>query len=707
MSAGTNPSKYGHSPVDPGRVNQHLDRILASSEFQSADRLSRLLQYLVRNAIEHPGETVKEYALGIDVFDRKPDFDPKVDSVVRVQTGRLRQKLAKYYSSAGADPVRIELPRGGYIAVISVPDDPDIVPAAPEPKPAKNRWWLLAVVVALVLLAGFAFVVFGRISRTSAPVISQFTSELGIEDDPTFSPDGESIAYSGNSASGRDIFIKTVREGRVRRLTDDRAVNVHPSWSPDGSAIAFARANHPGYSIWLIPSQGGAGRKVGDTQSAILDEFSVGPVWTRDGRSVIVSDRPGVTGPDSLFLLDVSTGAKRRITHPLPNDIGDCAAAISPSGGTIAFARFTTFSTGDIYTVPIGGGPEQQVTKDRAAIRGLDFTPDGGSLVFSSSRGGTQRLWRAGLPHGAPEPFAAPGLNAMHPSIALAGRRLVYTEWQSNTNIWRVDLTDKSAAAPLISSTRQQDSPRYSPDGTRIAFVSDRSGNPEIWTADANGQNVQRLTRFDGPLVGSPRWSPDGRWITFDSRALGRSNVYLVSSDGASSRRITDADADRMMPSWSRDGQSLLVTSRSNGLLDLRRVPVDGGTSLQITHDRGFDAVEAPGRDFIVFTKQHMTGFWSVRTDGSGEHSIPELAGIESHRYWTVSRQGIYFVSGDRVPYQVSFFDFDTHQIREVAVIRGNLFLGTPSLDVSPDGRYVLYGQVDSVNADLIMVDRW
>ena len=121
MSAGANPSKIPITPVERARVQQQLDRILASPEFQSADRLSRLLHYLVQNALDHPGETVKEYALGIDVFDRKPDFDPKVDSVVRVQTGRLRQKLTKYYADSGAQPVRIDLPRGGYIAVISMP----------------------------------------------------------------------------------------------------------------------------------------------------------------------------------------------------------------------------------------------------------------------------------------------------------------------------------------------------------------------------------------------------------------------------------------------------------------------------------------------------------------------------------------------------------------------------------------------------------
>lgn len=652
--------------------------------------------------MEHPGETVKEYVLGIDVFDRKPDFDPKVDSVVRVQAGRLRQKLAKYYSDSG-DPVRIEIPRGAYVATISIAPAPHVS----EPIQPRSRMRLLSIIVALATLAGIGAAVLGRIAPAPTPVVTQFTSDLGVEDDAAFSADGEFVAYSGTSGQGRDIFVKTVREGRIRRLTDDHGINTHPSWSPDGSAIAFARANDSGHGIWLISSQGGSERKIGETRSGIDEEFSIGPVWTNDGRSVIIADRPGVAGPNSLFLLDVSTGARKRITTPLPNDIGDCAPAVSPDGRKFAFARFTSFATGDVHIVPFNGGPEQRVTSDRAVILGLGFTPDSQGLVFSSNRGGTQRLWRVRLPDGVPEPFGAPGLNATHPAIARVGRRLIYTELALNTNIWRIELTGKSAAAALISSTRMQDSARYSPDGKHIAFVSDRSGSTEIWIADADGQNIERLTRFNGPVVGSPRWSPDGQWIAFDSRVEGRSNIYLVSSDGRSTRRITDANADRMMPTWSLDGRSLFVAARSDGLLGLWRVPVNGGVPLAITHDRGFDAAEVPERGFIVFTKQHMRGFWSVRADGSGERGIAELAAIDAHRYWTASRQGIYFASGDAPPYRVRFFDFDTRQIRDLVSIPNTLRLDTPSLDVSPDGRYLLYGQVDSAGADLMFVDRW
>ena len=702
-------AKSTPSAMDRERVERQLERILASPDFQSADRLSRLLRYLVQNALDHPGATIKEYALGVDVFDRSEDFDPKVDSVVRVQAGRLRQKLAKYYEGPGsADPVRIDLPRGGYSATLSVvgaPEAGEQTVATPTPR----RFWLTLAAAGVMILAGAGWVFWGRTKRPEAPVVTQLTSEVGVEDDAAFSPDGESIAYSATVGLGRDIFVKSVREGGVRRLTDDHALNVHPSWSPDGSTIAFSRHNgEVGYAIWLVPAQGGAERKIGDTRSTIGHEFSTGPVWTRDGRLIVVADKAGTAGPDSLFLLDVSTGARKRLTQPGANDIGDCAAAISPSGQTIAFARFTSYSTGDIYTMSIDGGAEQRITRDRATIRGIDFTADGGSLVFSSSRGGTQRLWRVRLPNGSPEPFSTAGLNAIHPAVARFGRRVVYTEYGSIANVWRADLTRPAAAGEmLIGSTREQDSAHYSPDGKRIAFVSDRSGNTEIWTSFANGQDVRRLTRFDGPLVGTPRWSPDGTSIAFDARAQGRSNIYVVSADGGAPRRVTDADADRMMPSWSADGLWLFVASRTNGLLDIWRVSPADGTSSPVTQNRGFDGVQPPGRNFLVYTKQRMPGFWQVQLDGTREQVIPELATVEAHRYWTVSGKGLYFAAGDRPPFAVSFFDFDSRRVREVVRIPGKLVTDTPSLDVSPDGRYLLYSQVDSINGDLMLVEHW
>ena len=95
---------------------QHLrqvEKIAASSVLHGSESLCKLLRYLAQHAIEHPGIPVKEYQIATEEFGRPPDFDPAVDSMVRVQAGRLRAKLLEYYAGEGtADSLRIELPKG-------------------------------------------------------------------------------------------------------------------------------------------------------------------------------------------------------------------------------------------------------------------------------------------------------------------------------------------------------------------------------------------------------------------------------------------------------------------------------------------------------------------------------------------------------------------------------------------------------------------
>src|SRR5262245_27400380 len=118
----------------------------------------------------------------------------------------------------------------------------------------------------------------------------------------------------------------------------------------------------------------------------------------------------------------------------------------------------------------------------------------------------------------------------------------------NDSNIWRVPGPASPSAAPgaakkFIASTREGVDPRFSADGRRIAFASDRSGSMEIWVSDKNGQNITQLTSFGGPDVGSPQWSPDGHTIAFDcldSTSRNARHVYLISANGGNPSRLTN-----------------------------------------------------------------------------------------------------------------------------------------------------------------------
>ena len=108
-----------------GAISEQVDRILASSQFARSSRLSRFLSYVVEQSIAGNRAQLKGYTIGIDVFDKDADFDPQIDTIVRVQAGKLRQRLDLYYADAGrVDPVRILIPKGSYAPVFQLALEP-------------------------------------------------------------------------------------------------------------------------------------------------------------------------------------------------------------------------------------------------------------------------------------------------------------------------------------------------------------------------------------------------------------------------------------------------------------------------------------------------------------------------------------------------------------------------------------------------------
>jgi len=158
----------------PEQFFQQIDRIIKSHSLRGSESLCKLLQYLAKQALEHPDAPLKEYQIATEVYGRKSDFDPQSDSTIRVQAGRLRLKLAEYYASEGAnDPIVVKIPKGSYHLVFEdrpAALQPQIVlarePAGPvAPAQTVPASWRIAVVALLACLI-VAVVALGSLLRT-------------------------------------------------------------------------------------------------------------------------------------------------------------------------------------------------------------------------------------------------------------------------------------------------------------------------------------------------------------------------------------------------------------------------------------------------------------------------------------------------------------------------------------------------------------
>ena len=148
---------------DPVGAREELERVLAGSGFAQNERLSRFLRFVVERQLEGRGDEIKESVIGIEVFNRRPDFDPKQDSIVRTEAARLRSRLADYYAGEGRrDAVVIEVPKGGYTPVFRSID----TSRQPPPFWTKRLWTVAALAVLVLLLAAGAW----TLHRTGEPL---------------------------------------------------------------------------------------------------------------------------------------------------------------------------------------------------------------------------------------------------------------------------------------------------------------------------------------------------------------------------------------------------------------------------------------------------------------------------------------------------------------------------------------------------------
>ncbi len=579
-----------------------------------------------------------------------------------------------------------------------------------------RRLWIMAGTLAVLLgLGTIVWLPGARRSSLPASRLAPLTTYPGVEGPPSLSPEGNQVAFERSG----DIVVKQVDGEALVQITSTALRESAPAWSPDGRLIAFTREDQ---GIFVISPLGGAERKIADTRVPLLLKTIA---WTADGRSVVISE---MTSPvcASLFVVTIESGEKRRLTTPPEPSIGDGWPAVSPDGKTVAFARYSQDTSANVYVLPLGGGDPRQLTMDKASIFGMAWTSNA-DLLLSSDRGGSFRLWRlSAKPSSAPSMVAydMAGEDARFPSISRTGAatppRLAYQRLIENLDIRRAEIIGEgnsqhvvTSSQPFIASTKSEDHPRYSPDGTKIAFVSRRSGTDEVWLCASDGSNPVRLTSMSGPVLVGPQWSHDGRRIAFFATTgpAGSYLTYVMDADGGRPSRLTQSEGGlEALPAWSRNDRSMYLTSGRSGSLQIWKLPLDGGEPVQLTNRGGAEASESPDGRVVYFTKvaEIGPGLWKVPVDGGEEERV-----LESVRfgYWAVGRTGIYFIDFD-MPSEagrpIKFFDFLSRRVRQLGTVENTVkWTNTPGFAISPDGRWVLYTSLESTNADLMLVDNF
>jgi Tol biopolymer transport system component len=556
------------------------------------------------------------------------------------------------------------------------------------------------------LVAGVATVILPRreLSSSGQPLrVLPLTTELGFESYPTFSPDGNQVAFQWNKGGGDShIYIKQIGSGDPVRLTSGSQAEFAPAWSRDGRYIAFLReldASRTG--IFYVPPLGGVERLVTECPNPyIWRGYMLRRLdWTPDGKNLIVSCPDTDRGNNALKVVSLS-GVKSPLTTPsgTPNS-GDEEPAVSPDGSAVVFVRWRPGAGRKLFVLSLNAdlkaaGEPRELAETRGASAPA-WMASGKEIVYD--RGGV--LWRVAVAGGPPRRVLEVGTGVRQPTFDRANR-LAYAVPVGDSNIWRQELTSDGTAAqpaaPLIAFTTLEMSPDYSPDDTRIAFQSQRSGTATIWVCARDGTRCSPLTDMQS---GSPRWSPNSQFIAFDSHAAGNWDVLVMPAKGGEPRPLTSDRANDTQPSWSRDGNWIYFSSARSGRDEVWKAPAIGGAAVKITRDGGHTAVEAADGKIYYTKSDNETSLWRCNPDGSGETLVLDAV---AYRGFAVAVDRIYYMRpapGDSRTLWVRYLD--TGKDKQISVVPNTGRLG---LSLSPDHRYLVYAQLDREGSDLMWV---
>ncbi len=472
-----------------------------------------LLFEMLTGKLLHEGETTAEVLAR--VIEREPDLNRLPAGTPTTIRELLRRCLAKNPRQRLRDigDARIVIEEYCANPAATQPQGAAATPAAHLQRSSPLLWLFagLALGVLAAVIAGWKL-------RPAAPIqpmmrFSAVTNFTGIDAEPSFSPDGRSIAFLSNRGGSFDIWVGLVAGGSPVRITNDPNFKARPHWSPDGSKISYIRLNESGlWDVWTVPSLGG-------TPLKLLNNAS-DSAWSADAASLAYAD----SSTGSIWICDASGGNAHKVTQP-EGKAWHTQPAFSRDGRRIAFIRRGSGPYGELATAELSSGRVKFLTDDRALALSPAWSVDSQFVYFASTRGGSMNLWKIPSEGGSPAQVTAGRGDDADLDLSADGQKIVFASQRSATNLLEVELdapADTGRKWLTTDVSRGNIAPAYSPDGRHIAYFTNRKGaeNEAIWMMDADGSNPVKLIE-DRYVNVFPRWTSDGQSLVFTSRRRG------------------------------------------------------------------------------------------------------------------------------------------------------------------------------------------
>lgn len=408
-------------------------------------------------------------------------------------------------------------------------------------------------------------------SPRKLPVTTLFTGTPAV-----WSPDGKLIAALANNFGPANVVVVPVAGGDARRVTTGAGVQLPGSWYPDGdrfSFIASVEGTIRGFRTSL--SRGG------ETPLVPSEKHAYFGAWSKDGSHIQYMDIDGQR--TTMWIADSLGGSPRQLTTEGFESTPSSQSGWSPDGKEVLYESRRT-GTSDLWVAPIDGGPRRQLTRDLRNDYNGTWSSDGKWIAFISDRGRQIDVWVVPSAGGqeirvtdTPEEEAVPLWRPGTHELTFVTRSIKSGVWSETLDGKETRLTPDSVSATWFNT---------SPDGSQINYVVERGGGIQDLLVMPVAGGAPRTLVSGGGSVGSPNWSPDGSRIVFISDRGGTPDVWVVDAVGGAPRQLVNWPGVEGPAVWSGDGKSIYFVSDHDARLgDVWKVSPDGGAPVRVTND--------------------------------------------------------------------------------------------------------------------------
>jgi len=639
----------------------------------------------------------------VSASQRNPNVPPEA---IEILGKALAKDPAERYQHAG--DIALDLRRAKR-AVESGTARPAVgVVAAAPTKGRAVRWaggaLLVAALVAGAWLLGRSGAQPAR-STLADVTLTPLTAEAGYEGEPTFSPDGETIAYVSDRTGNFDIFLKQVSGGPDVNITNSPADDVQPAFAPDGKQIAFVSTREStthltyenfgvpptGGDIWVMPALGGSPRRIAQSGNF--------PSWSSDGSSLVFMG--GGAFRKKVFRAPATGGESREIPLRPPSGVAAFRfvlyPTLSPDGKWILF-QAEQFR---VHIVPSSGGEAKLLCRGRRPV----WAPDGRSVVYSNADPGKNySLWRIpfspakGAADGPAEPVTVGRGVDTQAAISRDGRQIAFTALEQTFNIETLPFDAESGrimgdAKVLTAGHNDIEWKSLSPDGRSVTYENDG----RIWRLDP-GQAPYALTSDPAFTDHQPKWSPGARSIVWQREPLrqpGKLEVWLMASDGAGPQRLVE---NARTPYWMPDSRGITYSSMTDFYLhhlDLatrrsRRVTDDETRAPLhvVSHDGKWIVYQSSAESYLTIRARPIDGGQTVvvaSTPGQMGSGHPMLSPSGNWLYYQVDHKNVYRLPGPSQAWRKA------EPAKVTNFPESGLFIEDPRLSL--DGKQLIYSR--------------